>query len=160
MMKPDYPCLNATAYPEMCGEGSGTWGNSDEAYHYPLSYWQRAFSALRIQAMGYVAQYELKNQALLKGKTVDQTCQQEVAEQAVAAPVVGVDTTDQVEQLYQAQVAADAKAAAVEAEQHALLMALSSEVQGGGAAGINPLFLVGGIASLGLIYFLQRRQRG
>lgn len=158
MMVPDYPCMNATAYPDQCGEDGGFWGNSDQAFHYPLSYWQREFSSLRITAMGYVSQYELKNKALLNGKTVDQTCEQEVAEQVVAAPDVSLDTTDQEEQVYQAEVAAEAQEAAVQAEQQALLMALSGDVQQG--AGINPLLLVGGVASLGLIYFLQRRRKG
>lgn len=112
VMAKTYPCKNATAYPQKCGDNDCS-GSNCQCDHYPLIYWQKQFSALRGSLLTSVSIYENANKSLLQGDTIDQFCAAKVAQEIVDAPIV--DETASPEE----QLAFEKKLADEEAEQRA-----------------------------------------
>jgi hypothetical protein len=154
----DYPCKGATSYPGMCGgcvtENLVGVCTNYLCSHYPLTYWQREFSALREELLNSVLIYEGKNKDELQGKSVDEACADQVVEANLAAPDIDPAAVDENQAAY---------AATVQAEQDKIAaQALLQQTLAGGTEEEPQLpigLIAGGLAAVGLAIWLGRRRR-
>ena len=158
-MQPSYPCPPNAKMSGKCEKDvSNFWGSAEVAPHYPLSYYQKQFSSLRISCIGAVAMYEQANADLLKGKTIDGFCVAEIADQFVASPTLSGTADD----LEQAVFVGEQNAAIAEENRKAAEQAMIDAMLGGNDDEGPSLALIGGgaLVALGALYYFTTRKRG
>lgn len=151
-----YPCLGATSYPGKCGGCAKTSLLGCSNYtcsHYPLEYYQRKFSELRMELLNSVLIYEGKNKSILNGLTIDEACADQIVKAVVAAPPIDPEAVDANQGAYQAAIQKEEDEAAAAALLNQALFGDQEE-----AGGLPIGLIIGGIAAVGAAIWLGTRR--
>ena len=152
-----YPCEGADSYPGMCGgcasENLVGVCTNYVCSHYPLEFYQRKFSDLRMELLDAVLIYEGKNKKTLGGQTIDEACADQIVEAVVAAPPIDPEAVDATQGAYQA-------AMQEEKDEHAAAALLQQSLLAAQEGDGLPLGLIlGGVAAVGAAIWLGSRRR-
>ena len=152
-----YPCLGATSYPGMCGgcQNENIVGvcTNYVCSHYPLEYYQKKFSELRMELLNSVLIFEGKNKSVLKGLTIDEACADQIVKAVVAAPPIDPEAVDATQGAYQATIQKEKDEAAAAALLNQALFGGEEE-----DPGLPMGIIIGGVAAVGVAIWLGTRR--